>query len=264
MKRIFLYRLYLDEVGTDVLTNVAEDNHRFLSLSGVILSKPQNRDVLVPSFDRMKAEIFDHDPDHPLIFHRKEIAQFKGRFVTLRDHGIRERFDAQILGVIRDLDFKIITVTLDKQWMLRQGHWQLRHPYHYLMEVMVEKFVQLLERFNSQGDIMPEARQGKPDKSLQAAFLDVRENGTRYCEAARICERIPSKNLKFRRKPENIAGIQLCDLLAHPSHMNIRNQQGHAVEVGPFAQQILKILNENKYDRSYHGRINGYGTKYFG
>jgi hypothetical protein len=259
-----LFRLYLDEVGTDNLTHVDQDNHRFLSLSGVVLSKLNNRDLLVPKFNLLKANVFDHDPDEPLIFHRKDIAQLKGPYLILRDKLKKTEFDNFIINLFSELDFKIITVLIDKQWMLRQGHWNHQHPYHYLMEVMVEKYTQLLERFDSFGDIMPEARQGKPDKSLQTAFEEVRFYGTRYCDSDRICFRIPSKNLKFRKKKDNISGLQLCDLLAHPSHFNIRELEGHSVNVGPFARRIITILNENKYDRSTHGRIRGYGTKYFG
>ncbi|MBL4751535.1 MAG: DUF3800 domain-containing protein [Amylibacter sp.] len=259
-----MFRLYLDEVGTDVLTHVDHENHRFLSLSGVVLNKTANRDILVPQFSLLKANVFDHDPDEPLIFHRKDIAQFKGPFWVLKDLQKRAEFDDFIINLFSELDFKIITVLIDKQWMLRQEHWNSQHPYHYLMEVMVEKYAQLLERCDSIGDIMPEARQGKPDRKLQATFETVRQAGTRYCNSERICFRIPSKNLKFRTKKDNISGLQLCDLLAHPSHFNIRELEGHDVNVGAFARRLIEIMNVNKYDRSIYGRIRGYGTKYFG
>lgn len=60
-----MYRLYVDEVGTDALTNLQEDNHRFLSLTGVAMAVTDARDNLEPKLNMIKAELFNHDPDAP-------------------------------------------------------------------------------------------------------------------------------------------------------------------------------------------------------
>jgi len=104
---------------------------------------------------------------------------------------------------------------------------------------------------------------GRKDEELQRAFASVLENGSDYVNDRRIRAAIPSNTLKFRAKEENITGLQICDLIAHPSHMFVRQQQGHQVILGPFAQKIIPILKKKKYDRSpWSGNISGYGTKY--
>lgn len=108
---------------------------------------------------------------------------------------------------------------------------------------------------------MPESRQGK-DGILQRSFTSVRAKGTKYVNTDRICQWIRAKELKFRTKKDNCAGIQLCDLLAHPSHMYVRKLMKHQVSLGEFAQKVAKILNDNKYDRSKMGKIIGYGVKH--
>jgi len=130
------------------------------------------------------------------------------------------------------------------------------------MEILVEKYVQWLERKNDFGDIMPEKRRGKKDADLQRAYEEVRQAGTRYVTPDQICRRIGANVLKFRGKRENITGLQICDLIAHPSHMWVRSLQNHAVRLGPYAQRIVPILKALKYDRSHDGRISGYGVKY--
>ncbi len=111
---------------------------------------------------------------------------------------------------------------------------------------------------------MPEGRKGKKDAALQRAFLDVCENGTYYVGKERFSARLTTtENLKFRYKRDNIAGQQLCDLLAHPSHMNIRERQNHDIAIGPFGRNIVNLLNSSKYDRSGTGQVAGYGYKYF-
>jgi hypothetical protein len=73
---------------------------------------------------------------------------------------------------------------------------------------------------------------------------------------------IPSSNLKFRYKRDNVAGLQLADLLAHPSHMTIRERMGHEVHLGGFCQQVQTLLRAEKYDRSNGGSVVGYGMKW--
>ena len=110
---------------------------------------------------------------------------------------------------------------------------------------------------------MPEGRKGKKDSALESAFLEVCQ-GTWYVKRPRIEERLTTtKTLKFRYKRDNIAGQQLCDLIAHPSHMYIRQRQKHPVQPGPFCNQVINLLVTQKYDRSSSGQISGYGIKYF-
>jgi hypothetical protein len=151
----------------------------------------------------------------------------------------------------------VITAIIDKQWMAGQNHWQQKHPYHFLMEVIVEKYAQFLRRMDSVGDIMPEARGNNQDKALQFEFIGYRTNGTRYADAQLTSTRIPSSNLKFRTKKDNIAGLQLCDLIAHPSHFTIRQNLRHEVHLGKFCERVSEMLIRQKYDRSFYGDVRG-------
>jgi Protein of unknown function (DUF3800) len=256
------YRLYLDEVGNDDIGNVADDRYRYLSLTGVIIQHDYARDVAGPRLEELKREIFCQDPDEAVILHRKDIFQRKGIFGKLNDIALCARFDAAIISYLTEIDYVVITVFIDKKGMMNQTHWNNKHPYHYLMEILVEKYVQWLERHNGDGDVMPEMRRGKKDAALQKAFNYVQRWGSYYVNSTRVRARLPGNKLKFRAKYENISGLQICDLLAHPSHMDIRLRKGHRVNIGTFSQQIIPILGGSKYDRSYAGGIVGYGIKY--
>lgn len=258
-----MYRLYIDEVGTDDLGSVEADNERYLSLTGVAMRISEARDNLSPRFATLKADIFDHDPDDPIILHRKKIVKMNGPFGCLKDAELRARFDSRILLAMGDCDYAVISALIDKRAMMRKIAWTNKEPYHYLMEVLVEKYVQFLERKNAIGDIMPEGRLGKKDERLQAAYIAVRAAGTYYVPRERMRARVPSSHLKFRYKRDNVAGLQLADLLAHPSHMVIRERMGHAVTIGAFCGTVKELLMDRKYDRSpYNGKITGYGMKW--
>lgn len=255
--------MYLDESGTDDLTHVNQEQHQFLGLTGVIIRLDHGRDFCVPDLARIKAEFFDHDPDHPPIFHREDILNKRREFAILRDEAIRARFDDAIIKHFDDATCTVITAVVDKRAMMAKANWDNKHPYHYLMEILVEKYVQFLERHDDIGDIMPEMRRGKKDKDLQDQYLRVWRFGTYFVPRQRIQARLPAKNLKFRDKPANIAGLQLCDLIAHPSLIHVRQWRGHNVTPGPFALRVIELLKQKKYDRNLWGKISGYGIKYF-
>lgn len=103
---------------------------------------------------------------------------YKGRFQRLRDKTTHDRYNNAILSIFTAFEYSVITVLIDKSWMLRQLYWSLKHPYHYLMSILIEKYCQLLERRKAIGDVMPESRQSK-DQLLQAAYDEVRKVGTR-------------------------------------------------------------------------------------
>lgn len=256
-----MYRMYLDEHGVDSMTRLDLDKKRYLSLTGVMMAKTHARDYLVPALNSIKAEVLDEDPDDPICLHRSDIRQAKGPFKALSDTDTRLRFDERILGIMRDAEYTVITVFLDKLSMDGKFHWERTHPYHFLMEVLMEKYALWLEKKGALGDVMPEARGKHQDKALQDEFTRVLEHGTSYVSAGRIRDHIPSKNLKFRTKKDNVAGLQLCDLLAHPSHYAIRYNLKHPVELGDFAQRVATILVEAKYNRSPYGKVWGWGAK---
>lgn len=161
-----MYRLYLDEVGTDDLTHVEKDNHRYLSLTGIAMKLEHAQNVLIPALDRIKISIFDQDPDEPICFHRSEILSKKGVYGCLADPDRRSLFDEKILQTIWNCEYTVFTALIDKAWMLKQRHWTKNHPYHFLLEILIERYAQFLETKNDIGDIMPESRQSKPDRVL--------------------------------------------------------------------------------------------------
>ena len=255
-----MYRMYLDEHGVDKMSLLTLDKYRYLSLTGLVMRIDHARDYLVPALNRIKAEVFNEDPDSPICFHRSDIRQSKGPFECLKDPDVRSHFDEHILRVFKQADYTVITVLADKQTLSPKHHGAHTHPYHVLMEVIIEKYAQLLERKGSIGDVMPEARSKPQDKALQDEFSHFKEKGTRFAPNALVQKRIPSSKLKFRTKKHNVAGLQLCDLLAHPSHYIIRHKMRHSIQNAPFRDKVSKILMEQKYGRSECGNIWGYGA----
>lgn len=256
------YRLYLDESGTDDVTHCDEEKHRYLGLTGVIIRQDHSRDFCVPEVAQIKRDIFAHDPDSPPCLHREDIIGYKREFSILRDAAVRAKFDAAILKFMGDAEYTVITAVIDKLGMLKKRNWVNKEPYLYLMEIMAEKYALFLKRKNDVGDIMPEMRRGRADKELQSAYLKAWQTGTNFAPRVLMQARLPAKHLKFRDKRANVAGLELADLLAHPSALYVRQDMGHAVKPGPFALKVFDVLSKTKYDRSVYDVVKGYGTKY--
>lgn len=241
------HRLYIDEVGNHALNNTKDVNARFLSLTGVLVSLNHVRDVLFPEMEKMKGDHFNSHPDNPLVLHRKELVNKNAPFEILRDEAVCAAFDADFLAALERWSYKVFSVCLDKQAHIARYGAMVHHPYHYCLEVIVEKCVKCLNNTGHTADVMIEARGKAQDRELAAAFSDIFKRGTRFVSAAEVQKALTSGEIKFRDKKANIAGLQLADLIAHPSRNQILNENGVDIKIAPFASEIIKRIDE-KYD----------------
>jgi hypothetical protein len=107
--------MYVDEVGNADLRSSDDPNHRFLSLTGVVIELGHVETVVHPEMEALKLAFFGSHPDDPIILHRKELLNCRGPFGTLRDPVVRAAFDRELLGLMSAWDYSVISVCLDKQ-----------------------------------------------------------------------------------------------------------------------------------------------------
>lgn len=261
------YRLYVDEVGDPGLGSASVAVHRYFSLTGVFLELSYVDAEVHSRLEELKRRHFASKihVDEPLILHRKEIVNKKPPYESLRNVERRAAFDADLLEMIHHLDYKMITVVLDKvEHSNRYIVW--RHdPYHYCITVLIERYALWLERHRHVGDVMGESRGGKADMRLKKSFRRLWENGTDWVRAETIQSVLTSCELKVKKKDNNIAGLQLADIIAYPSYKYVLEQY-HALEgqrIGGFGRRITEILVNTKYLRNpSSGEIAGWGIKY--
>ena len=77
------YRIYVDEVGNPDLESSDNPNHRYLSLTGVILELDYVQTTLHPQLEALKLKHFRPHPDEPIILHRKEMIHAVEPFAAL-------------------------------------------------------------------------------------------------------------------------------------------------------------------------------------
>lgn len=254
------YRIYIDEVGNADIESSDNPNHRFLSLTGVVLNLDYVSSVVHPQMEQLKSSYFASHPDDPVVFHRKEMVNAKDPFRVLRDPQTRERFDRGLLALLSSWEYTVISVCIDKK-KHKDTYTTWRYdPYHYCLAVLMERFIFFLTQHHARGDAMAESRGGKVDMRLKDSFAGLWENGTPYVPPERFHEALTSKQLKVKPKLNNISGLQLADILAHPSRNEILGDHGLLEKpLAPFAVEIVRILQLKYYQRD--GVIEGCGKK---
>jgi len=260
-----LYRIYIDEVGNHGmrLKHYHIPNERFLSLCGVIFKSSYALTHFQPELEAIKRKFFQKDPDVPVVLHRTNLLNKNWPFDSLRDPEIEKEFYSTFFAALKRWDYQVITVTIDKKAHYdKYGIWH-DHPYHYCMRVLLERFAFFLSRAPGKGDVIVESRGQREDHKLKASYTHLYTNGTYYVSAEMFQEHLTSRELKVRPKTANISGLQLSDLVAHPSQQGLLLEKRLVTETQrPFGVNVCRILEELKYHRhSNTGLIWGYGKK---
>ncbi|MDL1915871.1 DUF3800 domain-containing protein [Anaerolineae bacterium CFX4] len=215
-----------------------------------------------PELEALKERYFDSHPDDPVVLHRKEVMNRKYPFAALRDPKIEREFNTDLLTLLGQWNYTVVTVTLDKlEHKNRYSVWRF-HPYHYCLHVLLERYVSFLEQVSSVGDVMSESRGANEDRKLKSSFEKFFDHGTDYLDVNRLQACLSSRQLKVKQKSNNIAGLQLADLLAHPSFKSALASHQNAKQPANFGGQIAQILLRSKYFRSRAGKIEGWGKKW--
>lgn len=244
------YRMYVDEVGNPDLGSSDNPLHRFLSLTGVIVDLSYVREIIHPQMEELKARFFQSHPDDPVIFHRKKLVNARYPFHALRDPEIQSNFDSDLLDLLSSWNYTVISVCLDKKTHKDTYQVWKYDPYHYCLALLLERFTFFLEQHNVVGDIMAESRGGKEDMRLKKSFEKLWHDGTEYIDPDRFQHVFTSKQLKVKPKSNNISGLQLADLIAHPSRNEILEENDLLDRpLAPFARRIIDVLQEKYYRR---------------
>ncbi|MCL4488960.1 MAG: DUF3800 domain-containing protein [Chloroflexi bacterium] len=211
-------------------------------------------------------EVGNHDLTHagePVIFHRKELVNKRYPFDPLLDPETERRFNLALLTALARWEYVVITVVIDKRAHRDQYQVWHYHPYHYCLSVLLERFVLFLHYGGHRGDVMVEGRGSKEDSKLKDSYSRLYARGTDNVPPERWQERLTSRELKIKLKSANIAGLQLADLIAHPSRREMLIEHGLVTdERDVFGDEICAILRQSKYHRNRRtGQIEGYGKK---
>jgi hypothetical protein len=260
MEKTTKYRIYIDEVGNSDLKSSSNPNHRYLSLTGVIFDLDYIDRILHKDIENLKKKYLGSHPDDPIILHRKDMINRRYPFQALKDENVEDKFNTELLALFEKWEFTIISVLIDKkEHENKYSTWKF-DPYHYCMEIIIERYYRFLLDRQSIGDVMFESRGGKEDTRLKRSFSTIYEKGTNYINGEEFNKIFSSKELKVKPKSANISGLQVADLLAFPSRKFIFDYYGlNQSDKVTFNDNIIEIIKPKYFKRG--NKIEGYGFK---
>jgi hypothetical protein len=246
------FRLYVDESGDHTYRNLDDVSHRYLGLTGIAIESDYYRLKFQPELEALKQRHFPHSPDEPVILHRDDICNYRGAFGVLDDPNRNAAWEKDFADFVRAAQFELFTVIIDKKTHKERYGDSASHPYHYCLTLLLERYRgylisgRLSER--AKGDVLAEGRGGQEDLALKKVYREVWGNGTYFISAQEFQKVLTSKELKVRYKDHNIAGLQLADLLAHPSKLHILSSRGKIPQSPTSFGTRLAQLFQGKYN----------------
>lgn len=253
------YRMYIDESGDHAYSDDKNPAKRYLGLLGLIIEKEHYIKEFQPNFENLKQKYFSYHPDDPVILHRKEIINKRGHFWVIRNPFIEKNFNTDLLNFLIKMKFTIIVIVIDKKSHFDRYKYAAKHPYHYCLNVMIEKYCDFLKYHNAKGDILVETMGGKEDMLLKKEYQNIYESGTLFRKPNFFSSTLSTNEIKLKSKNFNIAGLQVADLLAYPCKIEILFDN-RLIELSNknFGNYILECIKEKYNQQSRFNEANEY------
>lgn len=204
--RLSDYIVYVDESGDHGLEVINREYPVFV-LSFCIFEKRGYRDSVVPAITGLKFDTFGHDT---VVLHEIDIRKRGGAFASMNKE-IRDNFMQRLTGIIKDSEFFLIAVLIDKA-RLRQRHVRPPNPYNIAMRLGLERVYEMLsdvETEERRTHIVFESRGKREDADLELEFR-------RVCDGENRLARPLPFEIVLASKKINSSGLQFADMTARP------------------------------------------------
>jgi hypothetical protein len=232
---------FFDECGDHSLSKIDKDFPLFL-LCTVIVEREAYAHQVIPAMAAFKLRYFAHEG---INLHSREIRKADGPFSILQNETVRKSFLPELSALIATLPFTLFITAIHKQAYAQRYGNGAKNPYDVALEYSFERVLHFMEEHKeSQLPVIAEARGQQEDDALRASFHRLMTQGTDYNKAERFQKLVCP--ISFRRKQDNIAGIQVADLCAHPTARHLLKPD--------VANQAYDVVKPHIYAS---GRING-------
>lgn len=209
---------FFDECGDHSLEKIDRDFPLFI-LALIVVERSVYRDQILPEFNRFKLRYFNHEGVN---LHSRDIRLAAGPFALLQNPVVRPEFMAELSAIMERLPFTLFISAIQKQKYLEQRGGNAANPYDLALEFTMEGLFHFLQEHGEQHlPIVADARGKREDNALEQVFERLMTQGTANIPAEQFGRM--SCNLSFQSKKNNILGVQLADLCAHPCARHILN-----------------------------------------
>ena len=235
--------LFLDESGDHNLTAINPDYPVFV-LGGVLVDSDYANRALEDEVAQFKMDVFGRAD---IVLHTTDIVRRRNAFEPLKDDDFRERFRDSLNMLMSRLEYRVIACAIRKPDLFKRRGVTDLDPYSLSLRVVAEQMCFAVGDEPDGGAIIAESRGQTLDRELESTWESLRLEGTKYLAGETIKKHIV--DFRIEGKQENIAGLQLADLVVSPIGRHVIGKPDKA----DWRSIEPKIL------RGRDGEMDGYG-----
>jgi hypothetical protein len=210
--------LFLDESGDHNLT-IIDPMHPIFVLGGIIACEDYALGEMTDKLNDFKQELFGTTN---ITLHTADFTRHRNGFEKLKDKSFFHEFYSKLNLLISSLDITILACAIKKELHIDKYGVDAIDPYHLSMNVLIELFCFDIGQDGIEGQIIAEAREVKLDRKLDLAWQNVQVSGTKFMKAIEINRRV--NNLSLKTKKDNLAGIEIADIIVTPIARHVLNK----------------------------------------
>lgn len=233
--------MFLDESGDHSLDKI-DHQYPIFVLGGCIVDLQYYQEDVTKEMSKHKKELFGRDD---FILHTADIVRRKGIYNKLTNADFRKLFYDETNRFMQKLQYMIVACVIKKDEHLRRYGIAAVDPYMLALRRFVYE-IKFLDK-DKTGFIIAESRDETLDNQLRLAWMDLRTSGTEYVTASELRKYV--SDLKINKKSENIAGLQIADLVVSPIGRHV---------LGKKPKEDWKII-QGKFRTNLKGQYMGYG-----
>ena len=235
--------LFLDESGDHNL-RIIDPSYPIFVLGGVIVDQDYADGSLAEAITDFKQRLFGRTD---IVLHTADIVRTRNGFEGLKSAEFSALFYGELNSLMRQLQYSVVACIIHKDEHYCHYEAYGLDPYHLGLNVLVDIFCSVVGRSRNGGLIVAEERDEILDSDLRRAWSTLRTKGTPYAKPRVVRNTI--QTLDLRGKKENLAGLQLADLVVSPIGRHI---------LGKEDKEDWRIVAQ-KLRHGPDGEVEGYG-----
>lgn len=237
--------MFMDESGDHSLEKI-DSSYPIFILAGCIFDFDYYNEKVEPTVSALKKRYFGRAD---IILRSYDIRKQKNDFASLVDKKKRDQFYDDINKMMVSFEFTIIAAAVNKSHFKSQ-YVDPTNPYHLCFHFVLERAVMFLGRSKEKMMFRIESRETHNDRILAKEYEEFKKGDSMFS-----ADEIQSKlvDLSFNQKSQNIAGMQIADLVAYPIGKWVMDN----TRENPAFEIVKKKLHQKE------GRFLGFGLKVF-
>lgn len=254
------YRMFIDDTGNVHSRTSNHPQSRFAGVVGIIFELDYLHTTFEPSFDKLKAKHFGlRDDGQTHVLHLRKMKKAEGPFGDLRDQEFRETWQRDCLRMYTLAAYTVIAVCVDKvAFYAAHPSWQ-GSIYQLLVGNAIERYFYYLRLRRGTGDVLTEATNSDLDQEIKKLYRQFYSIGTDHIPGATLRTRLTSNEIKIKPKTDNLAGLQLADMLAATCFSHCRKIYAEGPDYDSFAMEVADLIEGHKFYRDSKGDPHRYG-----